>query len=323
VKDVGSEGEAVGAYGGFRLFSINKLRVDVGSRLNFMNLFDVPSTFGEPRINATYGLLPTLNVKAAWGFYQQELVTVSDEDEVLPLFEPWIIVPKYLKIPNAMHYVCGFDYYPIEKLKVDVEGYYKAEHHLTAINDSLIYPTDQELIPASGQSGGAEIAMNYETGRISAQLSYSYSWTTRKVRDMVYHPRYDSRHAVKFFANCDLGKNWSASITWMYDSGMPFTQILGYFRKFDPSNISNPSSALIDYFYFPILADRNAARLPDYHRLDVGISKNIFLGSVRVYINLDIMNVYDRKNFFYFDQVTGKRVNMLPFLPTVDIKAEI
>ena len=323
LKAVGSEGEAVGAYGGYRLLSINKLRIDLGSRFNFMNLLDVPSTFGEPRLNVTYGLLPTLNLKAAWGFYQQELVTVSDEDEILPLFEPWIIVPTYLKIPNAIHYVCGFDYYLTEKLKVDVEGYYKTENHLAVINDSLIYPTDQQLIAASEKSDGAEITMNYETGRIYAQLSYSYSWTTRKVRDLVYHPRYDSRNAVKFLANCDLGNNWSASITWIYNSGMPFTQILGYYNKFDPSDISNPSSALTDYFYFPILAGRNAAQLPDYHRLDVGISKKFYLWSMKGYINLDIINVYDRKNFFYFDQDTGKRVNMLPFFPTVDIKAEI
>jgi hypothetical protein len=40
-------------------------------------------------------------------------------------------------------------------------------------------------------------------------------------------------------------------------------------------------------------------------------------------VSNNIMNVYDRKNFFYFDQKTGQRVNMLPFLPTIDIKAEI
>ena len=320
---VGSEGEAVGGYGGYRLLSIDKLRIDLGSRVNFMNLFDVSSTFGEPRINVTYALLPTMNLKAAWGFYQQELITISDEDEVLPLFEPWIIVPKYLKIPNALHYVCGFDYYPTEELKVDVEGYYKAEDHLAVINDSLIYPTDPQLIAASQKSAGADLTLNYKTGWTYAQLSYSYSWTTRKVREMIYHPRYDSRHAVKFFVNCDLGNNWSASITWMYDSGMPFTQILGYYNKLNPSDISNPSSALTDYFYFPVLAGRNAAQLPDYHRLDVGISKQLYLWSVKVYINLEVMNAYDRKNFFYFDQVTGNRVNMLPFLPTIDIKAEL
>ena len=239
------------------------------------------------------------------------------------MFEPWIILPQYLKIPNAIHYVCGFDYYPTEKLKVDVEGYYKVEDHLAVINDSLIFPTDPQLIAASEKSDGAEITLNYETERIYAQLSYSYSWTTRKVRDMVYHPRFDSRNDVKFLADYDLGNNWSASMTWIFNSGMPFTQILGYYNKYDPSDISNPSSALTDYFYFPILAGRNAAQLPDYHRLDVGISKKIYLWSVKGSLNLEIINVYDRKNFFYFDQETGKRVNMLPFFPTIDIKAEI
>ena len=48
----------------------------------------------DQRINFTYSLLPTLNLKAAWGIYQQELVTISDEDEILALFEPWIIIPE-------------------------------------------------------------------------------------------------------------------------------------------------------------------------------------------------------------------------------------
>ena len=323
LEDLSSEGESASAYGGYRVFSIHNLRVDLGTRLNFMNLLDVLSTFGEPRINITYRLLPSLNLKAAWGFYQQELVTISDEDEILPLFEPWIILPVYRAIPNALHYVCGFDYFPTETLNVNVEGYYKTERHLAVINDSLIYPTDPQLIAASQESAGADITLNYRTGWTNAQFSYSYSWTTRKVRDLVYHPRYDSRNAVKFLVNCELGHHWTASITWIYNSGMPFTQMQGYYKKFDASDIVNPSSALTDYFYFPILADRNAARLPDYHRLDVGISKKINLWSAKGYINFDIMNVYDRKNFFYFDQTTGQRVNMLPFFPTVDIKVEL
>jgi len=267
--------------------------------------------------------LPILNLKAAWGIYQQELVTISDEDEVLPLFEPWIITPSYLKPSSAIHYIVGFDYYLTSNLKVDVEGYFKAEHDLAVVNDSLIYPTDQQLIAASEKSRGAEITMNYKTGRVYAQLSYSYSWTTKQIRDVVYHPRYDSRNDVKFIINYDLGNNWSASMMWNYNSGMPFTQILGYYNKLNPSNILDPSSSLSDYFYFPILADRNAAHLPDYHRLDMGISKRFQVWSMKVYIDLNVINVYDRKNFFYFDEKTGERVNMLPFLPTIDIKAEL
>ena len=308
---------------GFKLLNISRLKADLGSRLNILKLSESPSLFFEPRVNVVYSLLPTLNLKAAWGIYQQELVTISDEDEVLALFEPWIIIPEYLKTPSSIHYIGGLDYYLTEKLKIDVEGYYKVMHNLAVLNDKLIYPTDNQLINASGESHGAEITLNYKTRWINAKLSYDYSWTTRKLGDIEYHPRYDSRNAVKIFINCELGNNWSAGISWHYNSGMPYTQLLGYYNKYNPSDILLPSSLLTYYAYFPDLANRNAAQLPDYHRLDMSLSKKFQLGFMNLNIDLNIMNVYNRKNFFYFDTKTKERVNMLPFLPSIDIKVEL
>jgi len=323
IKNVGSEGTMFGGYGGFKLLSINNFKADLGSRLNVLKLSEGSSLFFEPRINVIYSLLPTLNLKAAWGIYQQDLVTISDEDEVLALFEPWIIIPEYLKTPNSIHYIAGFDYYFTDKLKINVEGYYKVMHNLAVLNDELIYPTDNQLINASGESHGAEITMNYKTGWINTQLSYSYSNTTKRIRDFEYHPRYDSRHAIKIFVNYKLGNNWSAGISWNYSAGLPYTQIFGYYNKYNPSGILIPSSLFTYYQSFPILADRNAARLPDYHRLDMSLSKKFQLGFMNLSIDLNIINVYDRKNFFYFDTKTGERVNMLPFLPSIDVKAEL
>ena len=82
LNDMGSEATAFGGYLGFKLLSIDNLKADIGSRLNIMTLAEAPSLFFEPRLNLIYSLLPTLKLKAAWGIYQQELVTISDEDEV-------------------------------------------------------------------------------------------------------------------------------------------------------------------------------------------------------------------------------------------------
>jgi hypothetical protein len=323
LKNVGSEGTAVSSYVGYKLLNINNLKADLGSRMNIMKLAEGANLFFEPRINAICSLLPTLNLKLAWGIYQQELVTISDEDEILALFEPWMITPEYLKTSNSIHYIGGFEYYLTERLKINLEGYYKVMHNLAVLNDELIYPTDKQLINASGESHGSEITVNYKTSWIFAQLAYSYSWTTKKIRDILYHPRYDSRNAVKIFVNCELGNNWSASISWNYNSGLPFTQIYGYYTKYNPSEILISSSSLTDYEYFPILAERNVAHLPDYHRLDMSVSKKLQLWFMNMNIDLNVINVYDRKNFFYFDTKTGERVNMLPFLPSIDIKVEL
>ena len=110
---------------------------------------------------------------------------------------------------------------------------------------------------------------------------------------------------------------------WSYNSGMPYTQIYGYYNKYNPSDILNPTSVLTSYSYFPILAARNAANLPDYHRLDMNLSKEFRFWFMKLSIDLNVINIYNRKNFFYFDTETGQRVNMLPFLPSIDIKAEL
>ena len=107
---------------------------------------------------------------------------------------------------------------------------------------------------------------------------------------------------LKFLLIVELGNNWRAGISWNYNSGMPYTQIYGYYNKLQSfRNINFAHLYLQDYGYFPILADRNAAHLPDYHRLDINLSKKFRIGFMNLSIDLNVINVYDRKNFFYFD----------------------
>lgn len=78
-----------------------------------------------------------------------------------------------------------------------------------------------------------------------------------------------------------------------------------------------------DYVPYLILADKNLGRLPSYHRLDIGLSKKIAIASTIVTLSIDAINVYNRKNIFYYERDTGRRVNMLPFLLTGTVKIEI
>jgi len=40
-------------------------------------------------------------------------------------------------------------------------------------------------------------------------------------------------------------------------------------------------------------------------------------------LGVDVINVYNRENIFYYDRETGERVNMLPFMVTAILKVEI
>jgi hypothetical protein len=123
--------------------------------------------------------------------------------------------------------------------------------------------------------------------------------------------------------NYDFGSGWQASAQWSYSSGLPFTQIAGYYEKLQIDDITAGNYILNSYIPFTLLGDKNLGRLPDYHRLDLSLSKKVQVGRVKLSFDLSVLNVYNRKNLFYFTRDTGRRVDMLPFFPSASIKAEL
>jgi hypothetical protein len=121
----------------------------------------------------------------------------------------------------------------------------------------------------------------------------------------------------------EFGSGWAASAVWTYNSGLPFTQVVGYYDKFYLEDISANISNYDPRLPFAIYGIQNLSRLPDYHRLDLTISKKIKTDFMNIQLDVSGINVYNRKNIFYFKRDTGERVNMLPFIPTVTVKVEL
>jgi len=151
-------------------------------------------------------------------------------------------------------------------------------------------------------------------------IAYSLSWAFKEIYGLRYFPRYDSRHNLNVLLEYNFGSGWSTSAAWYYNSGLPYTQAIGFYNKLYFNDLGNR-----EFYFSPytILASKNLGRLPDYHRLDLSVSKEFKISSFRFRADVSVINVYDRKNLFYYDRSTGKRVNMLPFLPTATLRAEI
>ena len=66
------------------------------------------------------------------------MVTLTDDNDIVSLFEPWIIVPDYLTAPSAIHYVIGADINLNENLLLNIEGYYKLLRNITELNKEKI-----------------------------------------------------------------------------------------------------------------------------------------------------------------------------------------
>jgi hypothetical protein len=310
-------------YGKYKFLQWESFGADVGTRLNVLTLSRQRGSIVEPRVSLTYNFLPNLILKGAWGVYTQELITLTNENEVISIFEPWVITPDYLKPSEAIHYVLGLEFMSLSNFNFTVEVYYKLLKNTAEQNDKKANSSDADFIPGKGESYGSEFMFNYQTHIFQATASYSLSWAYKEIDGWISYPKYDSRHSLNLNLTFNFGKGWESSVSWFFNSGLPFTQLIGYYDKLYVNDLFNTGSLFGSYNPFTVLGDRNLGRLPTYHRLDLNITKKFELDIFRILLSLDILNVYDRKNIFYFDRKTGERVNMLPILPTATIRIEI
>lgn len=326
VKDIGPLGAHanIGIYLKYKLLRFVRFNADIGSRLNLVGLSrSGKNKFFEPRISLSYNFTEHFSFKSAFGIYLQEITTLSDEDEVLTYFEPWFITPRNIPPARSTHFISGFEWKAGKNISVDIEGYYKNVNNLPGLNENKIFLTDDELVSGSSKSYGIDFLFRYNHSLLNFTTSYSHGYVTKNINDKTYNPRYDIRNSIKTILEFNIYKGWKASTTWLFYSGVPFTLLTGYYDKLHFDNPSDKFSLFGSQLLTPILGDRNTSRLPEYHRMDLSISKSFKLSFLKFYLNFSIINVYDRANIFYFNRDTGERVNMLPFLPTAVIKVEL
>lgn len=311
-------------YAKYQFNSFENFGLEIGTRINIVSLIKGEETYNplEPRIRLSYNISPHIKVKAAAGIFLQQLTTLSDEDEVISIFEPWIILPDYIGTTKSIHYTAGIDLNLNGNWSFGAEGYYKKTSKLPLLNKDKIFPSDPDLVSGRSEAYGTELTNRLFTRDINFVTSYSLAWVINEVGGIRYKPRYDIRNSLNLSLELNLGSGWSVSSLWTYKSGIPFTRLIGYYDKFYFQDNPNEYSILDMYSRFTLLDEKNTGRAPTYHRLDINVSKRFEFTFMKLFTGLSILNVYDRKNLFYFDLETGEQVNMLPFLPSVFIKAE-
>lgn len=325
-KDISEpKGTNIDFYIKYKFLQNDNFGLDIGTRLNLTRLATGGKGKGfiEPRLSSTFRYKPEISFKWSAGLFTQEIITLSDEDELINIFEPWFITPSYLPPSHAFHVNFGIEYKLRETILMEAEFYRKNIVDFATLNDKKIEDSDPELIAGNGLSYGFEYQINYTPFPYRFHLGYSLAYAEKTANGLTYSPRYDSRHAINFSFEYNFGDGWYANLTWNYYSGLPFTQITGFRDKWNIENLFLTDNIWANLSPYVLNGQRNVARLPDYHRLDLSISKNIKFGFLNLFIDLSFVNIYNRKNIFYFEKTTGKRVNMLPFLPAASIKAQI
>lgn len=149
-----------------------------------------------------------------------------------------------------------------------------------------------------GESYGIEFIAQKNYGDLTGYLSYSLSKSTRNYEGInygrTYLYEYDRRHCGSVSLNYKLSNTISVSLTWIYQTGLPYTPAIG---RYYAQSIYN--------FYYEALVygEKNSDRMKDYHRLDCAIMWDRYnkKSKFKSTWTLSVYNLYNRHNpYFYY-----------------------
>jgi hypothetical protein len=253
------------------------------------NTFAIP----EPRLTLTWVVDDLSSVKGSFSHTAQFIMLAQNSTAGTP-FDIWFPATKNVKPQICDQVALGyFRNTAKNRFEFSAEAYYKnyrqvidfKDHAQLLLNKFL----EGELRFGKGNSYGLETMIRKNEGRLTGWVSYTWSRTFRTVPEINEGKRYtapfDKPHNVNVVANYDLSKRISASVTWVYATGLPVTFPTG--------------RAIIGNALIPVYSDRNAYRMEDYHRLDASVMLKGKQKAGRKWHgewNLSVYNAYNRHN---------------------------
>ena len=218
-----------------------------------------------------------------------------------------------------------------------LEGYYRTFDGVAAVN-AVDDPNDDSdaLVAGDGDAYGVDLYIKRDRGATTGWISVSFLKTLRSFPDtrsgmdplplITYPPVFDRRFEVDLALRRPL--DWwglEIGVRANFGTGLPYTRPLGIYHVYRTQLVGGVASLEDDDAV--LLGPRNGARFPARHRLDLSFRKTITKGWGTMTPYLSVINVYNRKNAFFYvynygaTPPTREGVSMIPLLPTLGLEA--
>ncbi|MEX0891123.1 MAG: TonB-dependent receptor [Gemmatimonadota bacterium] len=277
-------------------------------------------------------------LKAAAGRYTQHLHSLRDEE--IPVgIDIWVLAGPRAPILVSDQLQVGLEGFLAADWHASVEAYWRSFEGVIT-NNFADDPNDQEddLLAGTGRARGVDLALAREGGRVRTRMAVSWLRAERTFPDpmggpaaapITYAPVFDRRLDLEFLIGTRLA-GWDTSVRWNLGSGLPHTRPLAGYRLYEyrigDGRRQGMAADGTDSAPGVVLAPRNAARYPAYHRLDASARRTFAWDWGTLTPHVDVLNVYNRRNplfyFYEYGRVPAQRsgISMFPLVPTVGLE---
>jgi hypothetical protein len=280
-------------------------------------------------------------LKLAMGRYTQALHSLRDE-EVPVGVDLWVTAGARAPVLVSDQVQVGYERLG-DGWSGAIEAYYRRFDGVITVNPAA-QPDDplDSFLAGHGTSYGADLIVRREAAagrRLDGWVTLSWLRARRTFPDalqpgapeLTYAPIFDRRVDMDLVLRYPLPAGIDGGLRLNFGTGLPYTRPVGAYTSY--------TYQLIEGILEPqlwgdddraqravVLGPRNAQRYPAYHRLDLGLRREIRRSWGTATPFLDVLNVYDRRNvLFYFydygaDPPVRAGISMLPVVPTLGVE---
>ncbi len=297
--------------------------LNLGARLTNYKNKSFTKWFLEPRISAHYAFKDDNAFKIGFQSLQQYMHQATVNTLNLPL-DYFLPSTKNLPFQKGNQFSVGY-FYDTTNFSFELGSYYKKVTNFStfkngSLNNLFNNNIYADVVLGTFDSYGLETSIKFEYKKISSIFNYTYSKTNasfNEINDGKKFPTvFDRPHNTNFTLNYNLNKRWSFGGLFVFTSGRNYTPV--------------KDLRVISEFIILNFDQKNSARLPSYHRLDVSVNykfrpRKKFKSS----LNLTVYNLYNNQNIFFvntnisgnFDDrrflVEKTNQTLFPILPTL------
>lgn len=314
--------------------------------LNASNYISGGIRAGWNEISQNYFILPRLqyikelspNNSITVNFSQNEqyyytLKTANYSDISAP-FSAYFPVRSGDKPLRSNNFAVGYRGLLPKSFTIRVEGYYKKLYNIPAINKYGLH----EVVYNDQNSTGLEILLDREIqDGLSISSSYSLNFISQEKNGKRITAPFERRHTFYNEVSYLSKRGWQFGIRWNFLTGLPYTPLVGKYVGagsddqdirtgnfgWDISSTEGGNSK-----WGIVYGKENSLNFSPYHRMDINVSKAWYIGNTRLWLKLQIMNVYNRNNpikyryRLYSNTTIEDNFNNFPIIPSFELEWE-